>query len=78
MQWWQVLLVFCGGPLLLFALIWALVWLTTKPSAVPAGVAQPSHAPSGGFPLPQDADTTAPTATDPRPVHQPEKAEEQE
>ena len=69
-QWWQVLLVFGGAPVLLFSCIWALVWFTTKPSAVPPGVAHPSGVPGGGSPpvAPQEGDPP-PRAPDPRPDH---------
>ena len=52
MQWWQVALVFGGGPLSLFGAIWTLVWVTTMPGTPPPGVAQPSDTPSGGMPNP--------------------------
>ena len=55
-QRWQVIIVFGGGPLALFGVIWALVWLTTKPGTVPPGVARPSDAPSGGMPHPDPQD----------------------
>lgn len=48
MQWWQVLVVFVGAPLGLFAAISAVVWVATKPSA-----STPSLAGSGlGPPAP--------------------------
>lgn len=50
MQLWQVILVFGGGPLVLFGAIWALVWLTTGPATMPPGILRPSDAPSGGVP----------------------------
>jgi hypothetical protein len=67
-QWWQVLLVFGGAPVLLFSCIWALVWFTTKPSAVPPGIAKPSGVPSGGSPpMASQGAEMPPAAPDTRP-----------
>jgi hypothetical protein len=69
-QWWQVLLVFGGAPMLLFSGVWALVWFTTKPSAVPPGIAKPSGVPSGGSPpMASQGAEMPPAAPDPQPGH---------
>lgn len=68
MQWWQAVLTFGGVPMLLFACVWALVWLTTTPSTVPPGVAQPSSVPSGGLPpVAPEGEEMPPAAPDTRP-----------
>jgi hypothetical protein len=68
-QWWQVVLVFVGGPLALFGVIWALVWLTTEPGTAPPGVTQPSEAPSGDSPRlePGEGEVRPGEALDPAP-----------